>query len=263
MESARERQNLTAVAGESGTTMTGAWYARRGGRAAELLTILHPPYTAMVLCYVALGAVVAPHPDAAALAWTLAAFVLGLGIGAHALDQLSGRPWGESLGRAELVALAAVGLGGGVAIGIGLAAARSWWILVFVALEAFFAVAYNLDRLFHGRFHRDGWFMFSWGALPFLSSYFIQTGELTAAVAALAAALAGTAGLEITLSRWVKAQRRAGARLTLESPDGSRREITTRELIARPQRALLLVVGTTYVLTAAIVVMRLSGVVAP
>jgi hypothetical protein len=243
--------------------MTGAWYAPRGGRAAELLTILHPPYTGMVLCYVALGAVFAPKPDAAALAWTLLAYMLGLGIGAHALDQLSGRPWGRALSPVTLRVLAVAGLLGGAGIGVYLSATRSWWILVFVALESFFAVAYNLDRFFRGRFHTDGWFMFSWGALPFISSYFIQTLTLRFAVLALAAVLAGTAGLEITLSRWVKAHRRRTTRLLIEETDGTRREISTRDLIGRPQRALVLVVGTTYLLTASLVAMRLAGIVQP
>ncbi len=69
-----------------------AFYALRPGGWRDLLTLLHPPYTAWHLSYVAIGAAVAPHLDGHRLLWTLLAFLLAVGVAAHALDELHGRP---------------------------------------------------------------------------------------------------------------------------------------------------------------------------
>ena len=76
----------------SGDVERVAFYALRPGGARDVITLLHPPYTAWHLSYVALGAGLAEHTDGARLAWTLAAFLLAVGIAAHCLDELNGRP---------------------------------------------------------------------------------------------------------------------------------------------------------------------------
>ena len=63
-----------------------AFYALRGGRAADWWTLLHPPYTVWHLSYVVLGAAVAPVVDLTALGFSLLAFFLAVGLAAHALD---------------------------------------------------------------------------------------------------------------------------------------------------------------------------------
>src|ERR671930_1567436 len=95
-----------------------AFYALRSGGARDLVTLLHPPYTAWHLSYVAFGAASAPAVHGGRLAATLAAFLLAVGVSAHALDELHGRPLGTRLSDRTLVALAAGGLGGAVAIGV-------------------------------------------------------------------------------------------------------------------------------------------------
>src|SRR6476660_1601572 len=89
-----------------------AFYALGGGLVGDLLTLLHPPYTAWHLSYVAIGAAVAPRFYGYRLVWTLVAFLLGLGVGAHALDELHGRPLGTRLADRALVVLAALSLTG-------------------------------------------------------------------------------------------------------------------------------------------------------
>jgi hypothetical protein len=111
------------------------------------------------------------------LAATLGAFLLGVGVCAHALDELNGRPLRTRLSDRVLVGLAAVSLAGAVAIGIGGAATVSPGLLLFVAAGAFIVVAYNLE-LFGGRFHSAFWFAAAWGALPALTSYWINALEL-------------------------------------------------------------------------------------
>ena len=104
------------------------------------------------------------------LGWTLAAFALALGIGAHALDELRGRPLATRIPDVVLWGLAAVSIG--LAIGIGVAAAIAWWpwLAAFVAFGGFIVVAYNLE-LFGGAFHSDLWFAIAWGSFPLLTAF--------------------------------------------------------------------------------------------
>src|SRR5438067_9423653 len=94
-----------------------AFYALRTGGWRDLITLLHPPYTAWHLSYVALGAAAAPTLHGDRLAAALAAFFLGVGVCAHALDELHGRPLGTALSDRALIALAGLSLAGAVAIG--------------------------------------------------------------------------------------------------------------------------------------------------
>jgi hypothetical protein len=66
-----------------------AFYALRPGGWRDLVTLLHPPYTAWHLSCVALGAAAAPHVHAGRVLATLAPFFLAVGVGAHALDELA------------------------------------------------------------------------------------------------------------------------------------------------------------------------------
>jgi hypothetical protein len=154
-----------------------AFYALRPGGWRDLLTLLHPPYTAWHLSYVALGAATAPELHGDRLAATLLAFFLAVGVCAHALDELNGRPLRTLLSDAVLVGLAVAGLAGAVAIGIVGGATVSLGLLPFVAVGAFIVIAYNLE-LFHGRFHSDFWFAAAWGAFPALTAYWINALQL-------------------------------------------------------------------------------------
>src|SRR6266545_3542459 len=95
-----------------------AFYALRPGGWRDLVTVLHPPYTAWHLSYVALGASAAPQIHSERLLAALCAFFLAVGVGAHALDELHGRPLGTRLSDRALLTLAVLGLGGAVAIGV-------------------------------------------------------------------------------------------------------------------------------------------------
>jgi ABC-type branched-subunit amino acid transport system permease subunit len=150
-----------------------AFYALRSGGWRDLITLLHPPYTAWHLSYVALGAAAAPRIDAGRLGAALAAFALAVGVAAHALDELNGRPLQTKLSNRALVALAVAGLGGAVAIGIAGIVTVSAWLAPLVAAGAFLVLAYNLE-LAGGRFHTDGWFALAWGGFPALTGYFVN-----------------------------------------------------------------------------------------
>ncbi|HLI31525.1 MAG TPA: hypothetical protein VKU89_02135 [Solirubrobacteraceae bacterium] len=168
-----------------GTRPRPAFYALPGGGWRDLLTLLHPPYTAWHLSYVAIGAALAPHFHGARLLATLAGFFLGVGICAHALDELKGRPLQTQLSSPLLAALATVSLLGAIAIGAYGAAVVSATLIAFIVIGSFLLLAYNLE-LFGGRFHSDLVFALSWGAFPVLTAFW--AAALTITPAALAAA---------------------------------------------------------------------------
>src|SRR5919109_3541969 len=119
-----------------------AFYALRPGGWRDLVTILHPPYTGWHLSYVALGAAAAPTLHGGRLAATLGAFFLGVGVCAHALDELNGHPLGTRLSDRTLIAIAAVSLAGAIGLGIVGVATASWSLAPFIAAGAFIVIAY-------------------------------------------------------------------------------------------------------------------------
>jgi hypothetical protein len=184
-----------------------AYYALRPGGWRDALTLLHPPYTAWHLSYVAIGAAVAPHLYGYRLLWTLAAFLLGVGVAAHALDELHGRPLATHVSDRTLVGLATLSLAGAMAIGVMGAATISLWLLAFVAAGALIAVAYNLE-LFGGRMHSDMWFAVGWGAFPAFTAFWVQTEELRVEGLLVAAACLMLSAAQRRLSTPVRELRR-------------------------------------------------------
>jgi len=151
-----------------------AWYALRGGGARDFVTLLHPPYTLWHLSYVAVGAAVAPQFHLERMVWAAVSFLLAMGVAAHALDELHGRPLRTSIPGPALVAIAAAALTGAVAIGIAAAAAWGWGLLVFVGIGAFLVPAYNLELALH----TDWGFALAWGAFPALTGYYVEAQTL-------------------------------------------------------------------------------------
>jgi len=145
-----------------------AFYALSPGGWRDLVTVLHPPYTLWHVSNVAIGAAAAAQIHAGRLAAAIAAFFLAVGVGAHALDELNGRPLGTQLSDRSLVALAAGGLGGALAIGVAGIIFVSPTLLPLVLFGGFIAPAYNLE-LFGGRFHTDFWLAASWGGFSALT----------------------------------------------------------------------------------------------
>jgi hypothetical protein len=234
-----------------------AFYALESGGWRDYITLLHPPYTAWHLSYVAIGAALAPEFEGRRLLAALAAFFLAMGVGAHALDELTDRPLQTQIPNGTLVALAAVSIGGAVAIGIAASLAWTLWLLPFVAAGGFLVVAYNLE-LFGGLFHTYFWFAFAWGAFPLLSGYLVTAEELT--VESLLAALFAflTSATQRTLSTPVRDVRRrvTGVTGTVSLTDGTREEITPQTLMGAPETGLRLLAAAMVSLAAALVVLR-------
>ena len=164
-----------------------AFYALAPGGWRDLATILHPPYTLWHLSYVAIGAAVAPEIHANRLVAALCAFFLAVGVGAHALDELNGRPLRTQLSDSALKGLAAAGMAGAIAIGIAGIITISATLIPVVLAGGFAVIAYNLE-LFGGRFHDDFWFAAAWGAFPALTGWWSNALGIADAGDALAAA---------------------------------------------------------------------------
>jgi hypothetical protein len=242
----------------TGTTRP-AFYALAPGGWRDYVTLLHPPYTLWHLSYVAIGAALAPHFKTDVLVLALLAFFLGMGVAAHALDELNGRPLRTHIGDTTLVALAATALTAAAAIGVTVALRTSLWLLVFVAAGAFIAVAYNLE-LFGGRLHGDLWFSLAWGAFPVLATYF-AAAETIRIEAVLAAAFAAfTSHAQRRLSTPVRLVRRRARDVSgrIELSDGSTILITPETLTAESERALRALSAAVVSLALALVLLRVT-----
>jgi hypothetical protein len=242
----------------TGTTRP-AFYALAPGGWRDYVTLLHPPYTLWHLSYVAIGAGLAPHFKADVLGFALLAFFLGMGVAAHALDELNGRPLKTRIGDTTLVALAVTSLAGAAAVGVAVALRTNLWLLAFVAAGTFIAVAYNLE-LFGGRVHGDPWFSLAWGAFPVLATYFAaaETIRVEAVLGAAFAALLSHA--QRRLSTPVRLIRRRAREVTgtIELIDGSTIPITPETLTAESERALRAISIATVCIALALVLLRVT-----
>jgi hypothetical protein len=167
-----------------------AYYAASPGGWRDWWTLLHPPYTAWHLSYVVIGACLAPHVSLTPLLATLVAFFLAVGLAAHALDELNGRPLQTRIPAPTLVAVTVAGLAGAVAFGVAGVARVGWVLLPFMIVGPALVIAYNAE-LFGGIIHTDLGFAAAWGAFPVLTAYTAETGRV--AVAPVLAALAALA----------------------------------------------------------------------
>jgi hypothetical protein len=236
-----------------------AFYALAPGGWRDYVTLLHPPYTAWHLSYVVIGACLAAKLYEGRLLAALAAFFFALGISAHALDELEGRPLATRIPERVLLALAIVPLLGAVAIGIAGAIAFDPWLLAFVAAGAALVPLYNLELL-RGLIHNSAGFALAWGAFPLLTGYFACAGTITWEALLAGGFAALTSYAQRVLSTPVRHLRRRVEAVsgTLELADGSREQLTREALTASPERALKVLAAAHVCLAAALLVLRLS-----
>ena len=236
-----------------------AFYALAPGGWRDYWTLLHPPYTAWHLSYVAIGACLAPHVDEGRLGAAAAAFFLGLGVSAHALDELNGRPLQTRIPSRVLVALTVAALAAAVGIGIAGAVSFNLWLLVFVAAGAILVPVYNLE-LFGGAIHNGAGFALAWGAFPLLTGYFACAGTLSweALLAACYAAL--TSYVQRVLSTQVRHVRRHVVAVagTILLRDGGEEPVTRESLSGAPERSLQTLAAANVALAGALLVLRLA-----
>jgi hypothetical protein len=241
------------------TAVRPAFYALRRGGWRDLVTVLHPPYTAWHLSYVALGAAAAPQVHADRLGAALGAFFLAVGISAHAFDELNGHPLQTALGPRVLLGLGVAGLVGALAIGVAGVFIVSPALIALVVLGTLLVPAYNLEWG-GGRLHNDATFALAWGAFPAFTGYFVNSLEVRPAGILVAAACYLLSVAQRRLSTPVRELRRHTVSLSGEQrlDDGHVHTITP-DSVREPLEGTLSALWLALVLLAAgLIVVRLS-----
>ncbi len=186
------------------------WFVPAFGprRFRRLVGLTFYPYSLMNASYVLIGSLLAPSVHYDRMAGMAFVYLVAVGVSAHSLDAMApNKPWGDVLSRRQLMLLAGVGLVPALTLGLYYALTSAWLLIPLGLTELFFLLAYNLE-LFGGVFHTDMWFAFSWGFLPVLAGFVVQTNGLD--LAPLAAGFFGfcTAFVEINASRPYRALKR-------------------------------------------------------
>jgi hypothetical protein len=235
-----------------------AFYALAPGGWRDYVTLLHPPYTAWHLSYVVIGGCIASGVSWGRLGATVAAFGLAMGIGAHALDELKGRPLQTRIPPRVLVGLAVASVAAACVIGVVVLVPFRPWLTSLVPIGVFLVVAYNLE-LWGGRFHTGLWFALGWGAFPLVCGYAAVAGRIDG-VAILGGAFAAlVSAVQRVLSTPVRHVRRRvrAVRGEVELHDGRTEQLDEAALMAPAETGLRLLAVAMVALAAALVAARL------
>ena len=172
--------------------------------------MLFLPYTGMCISFTIIGSMLSES-----IAWdrVLSIFIiyfLALGVSAHAADNLGSKkikPWGTFFSTFELRLMVIGGLSVSYILGIYYIITFAPLLLIIAIIEGFFLFAYNFE-LFNGLFHNNFWFAVSWGSLPLLAGFVIQTNSISvlSLISSIMAFL--VAYIEIRLSRKYKELKR-------------------------------------------------------
>jgi hypothetical protein len=216
-----------------------AYYAVGSGGWRDWWVLLHPPYTAWHLSYVVIGAALAPVFDLGRLSATLVAFALAVGVSAHILDELHGRPLMTRIPAPALYVVAGGGLLGAVAVGAAGILRLGIGLLPFIVIGVCLVLAYNLE-LVGGRLHTDFGFSLSWGAFPVLTAYFAQAGRLSLSAILVAVAACAVSSAQRQLSTPARSIRRQTRKVTgtMTLMDGSSRLLDEDALLQPIEGAL-------------------------
>jgi hypothetical protein len=234
-----------------------AWYAVPPGRWRDWLTLLHPPYTAWHLSYVLIGASLAPSFHLERLVATLIAFGLAVGVGAHALDELRGRPLGTEIPSPVLATVAAAAIAGAVALGALGTAQVGWGLAAFIVVGVVLVVAYNLE-LWGARLHNGTIFALGWGSFPLLTAYYAQATTIRPAAVVGAAFAFALSKAQRELSMEAREVRRRVVTVEGERTyaDGTRRTISHASILAPLERGLVALSWSTCLLGVSLVLAR-------
>jgi hypothetical protein len=233
-----------------------SWYTVSGGHVQDFITLLHPPYTLWHLSYVVLGIAISPviRPDRSIA--VVIAYFLGLGIGAHALDESAGNPLKTKFTKKNLYIMGVLGLGSAIAIGIYYTLTVSLLLSLFIVAETFFALVYNLELL-QKRFHTSLVFALSWGSIPLLTSFYVNSLVITPVAALMAVAVGLLTLVQKTLSLQVRTMRRNHPPIkALMFEDGNTLPVSTLDLISPSETSLKLLVLTVFLFAVALVAGR-------
>jgi len=196
---------MGGLMGSNSSDRGAEWFVPKFGpsKFRSFIGLLFLPYTGMVLSYSVIGSMLGNRIYWERVLAIVVIYFLGLGIGAHSLDALGSkgmRPWGTVFTRLQLWVVAIISLVLAYTIAIYYVVRYVPLLLPMALCEGFFVFAYNLEW-FQGRFHTDKWFAFSWGFLPVLAGYTMQTNKVSIAALTVAASMGFFSLIEIKASR--------------------------------------------------------------
>jgi len=186
-------------------TRINEWFVPKFGpmRFRVFVGLMFLPYTGMCVSFAIMGSMLATEIAWDRLGAIALIYMLALGISAHVADSLGSKktkPWGSYFSKTQLLIIMAASLTAAYAIGAYYIAFFVPLLAIIAMLEGFFLFTYNYE-IWGGVFHNDFWFAVSWGSLPLLAGYIMQTNSMNL----LALAAAGLTGLisyaEIRMSR--------------------------------------------------------------
>jgi hypothetical protein len=189
---------------------------------------------------------------------TLLAFFLAVGLAAHALDELHGRPLRTQIPTLALVSAAVVGLVGASVLGVLGVVQVGWTLIPFLVVGPLLVVGYNFE-VFGGIIHNDIGFAASWGAFPVLTAYVAQTGSLALAPVLAAGGAFALSLAQRALSTPARMLRRRTVDVTgiVSFADGTELALDRPKLLAPLERALRAMAWTVVLLASALAVARL------
>jgi hypothetical protein len=240
------------------TSLKPAWYSRNGDNLlSDFVNLLHPPYTLWHLSYVLMGIAISPIINIDRSIAVVFAFFLGLGVGAHALDETMGNPLRTRVPKSMLYAIGFTSLGLAVLIGLYYTLTVSFLILPFVIVESFSAVAYNLE-MFKKKFHTDFVFALSWGAIPFLTAYFVNDLSISLVALMMAFGIGLLTYVQRTLSTQARLFRRKITPVSsLGLENGESVPLTSEELISPLEKSLKALTIMIFVFSVALILSRI------
>ena len=250
---------MQAPEGTGSAAARPAYYAARSGGWRDWWTLLHPPYTAWHLSYAVIGAALAPVVQTSRLIATVLAFFLAVGLAAHALDELRGRPLRTRIPSPVLVAVVIAGLAGALALGVVGVSQVGWTLIPFMVAGPILVIGYNAE-LFGGLMHTDFGFAAGWGAFPVLTGYVAQAGTLALAPVLAAVGAFALSAAQRRLSTPARNIRRRALRVegSITSGDGRTVPISADTLISPLEGALRATSWAIILIAAAMAVARLT-----
>ena len=144
--------------------------------------MLFLPYTGMCISITIIGSMLSESISWDRVLSIFIIYFLALGVSAHAADNLGSKkikPWGNFFSTFELRLMVIGGLSVSYILGVYYIITVAPLLLIIAIIEGFFLFAYNFE-LFNGLFHNNFWFAVSWGGLPLLAGFVIQTNSISA-----------------------------------------------------------------------------------
>jgi hypothetical protein len=241
------------------TSVKPSWYSSKNtGAVSDFINLLHPPYTLWHLSYVVIGIAMSPVIYSGRSIAVLVAFFVGLGLGAHALDETMGNPLHTKISKTRLYLVGFISLSVAILIGLYYVVVLSVLILPFVAIESFFAVAYNLE-VFEKRFHTDLIFALSWGSIPFLTGYFVNSLSLSVATLVMAVGIGFLTYVQRTLSTQARLfRRKIDSVQSINLVTGESIPMSSHDLISPAEKSLKALTIMIFAVSIALILARLT-----